>query len=66
MRKEKARQLRMMKDAFLCMFFEDDGFERNIEENESNADEETIEVLEKVENYTRVRKIYIFIYFYFF
>ena len=61
--------MRKKKDAdrdFSACFFEDDGFERNIEENESNADEETIEVLEKVENYTKVRKIYIFIYFYFF
>ena len=33
-------------------FFEDEGLERNIEENENYADEETIEVLEKVENNT--------------
>ena len=39
------------------MFFEDDGFDRNIEENEKYAKEETIEVSEKVEYNTRVRQI---------
>ena len=39
------------------MFFEDDGFDRNIEENEKFAKEETIEVLEKVEYNTRVKEI---------
>ena len=38
---------------FFCMFIEDEGLERNIEENENDADEETIEVLEKVEKNTR-------------
>ena len=42
---------------FFCMFFEDDGFDRNIEENEKFAKEETIEVLEKVEYNTRVKQI---------
>ena len=41
---------------FFCMFFEDDSFERNIKENENYADEETLEVFEKVENYTRVKQ----------
>ena len=39
---------------FFCMFFEDDGFDRNVEENKKYAEEETIEVLENVEYTTRV------------
>jgi hypothetical protein len=50
---------------FFCMIFEDDGFERIIKENENYEDEETVEVLEKVENYTRVKQnivLFIFIF----
>ena len=42
---------------FFCMFFEDDGFDRNIEENGKYAKEETKKVSEKVEYNTRAKYI---------
>ena len=37
------------------MFIEDNGFERNIEDNDKYAEQETIELSEKVEYNTRLK-----------
>ena len=44
---------------FFCMFFEDDGLERNNEDKEKSADKdkETKVAVERVENNTRVKQI---------
>ena len=47
---------------FFCMFFEDDGLERNNEDKAKSADKETIVAVERVENNTRVRQIIILIF----